>query len=434
MVTLTVFMEDLHRLYGVILAKSILSAISILDDSKSIKQIADKKVLRYSLHMNFQFSTAPKIVFGPESASSIPEYAAAMGKNLCLVTGKSPQRIQWIIDALQRKIAALHIVPISGEPDTELIAAHAVEARAKGCDVVVAIGGGSVLDAGKAIAALIPNTRDVLDYLEVVGKGMPLTEKPLPLIAAPTTSGTGSEVTANAVLLSAEHKVKVSLRSTEMIPDMAVVDPLLTLSAPPAVTASTGLDALTQLMESFVSRFASPMTDALCREGLKHGAKSMLPAYKNGQNVEARTGMALASLFSGITLANAKLGAVHGFAAPLGGEFKAPHGAVCAALLPHVMEINIRALKERDPHNPALTAYDETAQILTADSTAKAADGIKWTKNICRKMSIPGLGDIGVTEQDFKSLAAKAARASSIKGNPIELTEAELLEILEMAL
>ncbi|TIH17151.1 iron-containing alcohol dehydrogenase [Marinifilum sp. JC120] len=384
--------------------------------------------------MNFQFSTAPKIVFGLETARSIPEQASSMGNKVCLVTGKSPQRVQWLIDGLQKKGLDLHTVSISGEPDTELIGAHAAEARAKNCDVVVAMGGGSVLDAGKAIAALIPNKRDVLDYLEVVGKGMDLTKKPLPLIAAPTTSGTGSEVTTNAVLLCAKHKVKVSLRSADMIPDIAVVDPLLTLSTPPAVTAATGLDALTQLMESFVSRFASPMTNALCREGLKHGATSLLKAYKNGQDVEARTGMALASLFSGITLANAKLGAVHGFAAPLGGEFKAPHGAVCAALLPYVMEINIRALKERDPQSLALAAYDETAQILTGNNSALAADGIEWVKNICIQMNIPGLGEIGVQEKDFKSLAAKAARASSMKGNPIELTEAELLEILSLAL
>ncbi|NDV22935.1 iron-containing alcohol dehydrogenase [Desulfovibrio sp. JC022] len=384
--------------------------------------------------MNFQFSTAPKIVFGPQTARTIPEHAANMGSNICLVTGKSPQRIQWLIEELQEKGLALHIISISGEPDTELIAEHATKARTMGCDVVIAMGGGSVLDAGKAVAALIPNTRDVLDYLEVVGKGMPLDNTPLPLIAAPTTSGTGSEVTSNAVLLCAEHKVKVSLRSTDMIPDIAVVDPLLTISAPPAVTAATGLDALTQLMESFVSKFASPITDSLCREGLKHGANSMLKAYKDGQDIEARTGMALASLFSGITLANAGLGAVHGFAAPLGGEFKAPHGAVCAALLPYVMEINIRALKERDPQNPALTAYEEIAQILTASDAAQAVDGIEWVKNICSKMKIPGLREIGVQKKDFKSLAAKAARASSMKGNPIELTEAELLEILNKAL
>ncbi|NDV27836.1 iron-containing alcohol dehydrogenase [Desulfovibrio sp. JC010] len=384
--------------------------------------------------MNFQFSTAPKIVFGPDSARSIPEYAKEMGNKVCLVTGKSPQRIQWLVDALQEKGSDLHIISISGEPDTKLIAGQVTDARAMGCDVVVAVGGGSVLDAGKAIAALIPNKRDLLDYLEVVGKGQALDEKPLPLIAAPTTSGTGSEATANAVLLSAENKVKVSLRSTDMIPDIAVVDPLLTLSAPPAVTGATGLDALTQLMESFVSRFNSPMTDALCREGLRHGAKSLLKAYKDGDNVEARTDMALASLFSGITLANAKLGAVHGFAAPLGGEFKAPHGAVCAALLPYVMEINIRVLKERDPQNPALAAYTETAKILTGNNSAQAADGIEWIKDICAEMKIPGLGEIGVQEKDFKSVAAKAARASSMKGNPIELTEDELLEILEKAL
>ncbi|ACS81212.1 iron-containing alcohol dehydrogenase [Maridesulfovibrio salexigens] len=384
--------------------------------------------------MNFQFSTAPKIVFGPDTARSIPEHAATKGNNACLVTGKSPQRIQWLIDGLQEKGLSLHIVSIAGEPDTELIAGHAAEARAKNCDIVVAVGGGSVLDAGKAIAALIPNKRDVFDYLEVVGKGLPLTEKPLPLIAAPTTSGTGSEVTTNAVLLCAKQKVKVSLRSADMIPDIAVVDPLLTISAPPSVTAATGLDALTQLMESFVSRHAAPLTNALCREGLKHGAHSMLPAYKNGQDIEARTGMALASLFSGITLANAKLGAVHGFAAPLGGEFKAPHGAVCAALLPYVMEMNIRALKECDPQNPALPAYTEIAQILTGNNEAQAADGIEWVKTICAEMKIPGLGEIGVQEKDFKSLAAKAARASSMKGNPIELTENELLEILANAL
>ena len=384
--------------------------------------------------MNFQFSTAPKIVFGPESARSISEQAQNMGNNACLVTGKSPQRIQWLIDELQGKGFSLHIVSIAGEPDTELIAGHAADARTQGCDIVVAVGGGSVLDAGKAIAALIPNKRDVLDYLEVVGKGMPLSEKPLPLIAAPTTSGTGSEVTTNAVLLCAEHKVKVSLRSADMIPDIAVIDPLLTLSAPPAVTAATGLDALTQLMESFVSKFASPMTNALCREGLQHGACSILRAYQDGQDVKARTGMALASLFSGITLANAKLGAVHGFAAPLGGEFKAPHGAVCAALLPYVMETNIHALKERDPQHPALGAYDEIAQILTGNSTAQAVDGIEWVKDICTEMKIPGLGEIGVQEKDFRSLATKAARASSMKGNPVELTEKELLKILANAL
>ncbi len=357
-----------------------------------------------------------------------------MGNNVCLVTGKSPKRIHWLIDELQDRGLSLHTISIAGEPDTKLIAGHAADARTQGCDIVVAVGGGSVLDAGKAIAALIPNKRDVLDYLEVVGKGMPLTEKPLPLIAAPTTSGTGSEVTTNAVLLCAEHKVKVSLRSADMIPDIAVVDPLLTLSAPPAVTAATGLDALTQLMESFVSRFASPMTNALCREGLQHGARSILRAYQDGQDIEARTGMALASLFSGITLANAKLGAVHGFAAPLGGEFKAPHGAVCAALLPYVMEINIRALKERDPQHPALAAYDEIAQILTGNSTAQAVDGIEWVKDICTEMKIPGLGEIGVQEKDFRSLATKAARASSMKGNPVELTEKELLKILANAL
>lgn len=211
--------------------------------------------------------------------------------------------------------------------------------------MVIGLGGGSVLDAGKAIAALVTNLGNVFDYLEVIGKGQPLVNAPLPFIAIPTTAGTGTEVTRNAVLGSPAHGVKVSLRSPMMLPSLAIVDPELTYGLPPEITASSGLDALTQLIEPFVSVKANPMTDAICREGIRHAAKSLRTVYHNGADASAREGMSLASLFGGLALANAALGAVHGFAGPLGGMLNAPHGAICAKLLPLVMEVNIKVLR-----------------------------------------------------------------------------------------
>nr|WP_321513767.1 iron-containing alcohol dehydrogenase [uncultured Pseudodesulfovibrio sp.] len=384
--------------------------------------------------MQFEFATAPRIVFGPGCSKGIPELAARMGTAVCLVIGGSSGRVQWAIDGLTEKGFTPHIVSISGEPDIGTISLKADAARQAGCDSVIAIGGGSVLDAGKALAALLTNHGDILDYLEVIGKGLPLTHAPVPLITVPTTSGTGSEVTSNAVILSPSHGVKVSMRSPEMIPNIAVVDPELTKDMPPPLTAATGMDALTQLMEAFVSNKANPMTDALCREGLLRAARSLHVAYTDSSNSTAREDMALASLFSGIALSNAKLGAVHGFAAPLGGEFKTPHGAVCAALLPSVMEVNIKALRERKADSPSLDAYAETAVILTRDMHATPEDGIKWVRELCAKMSIPTLGSMGVSQAHFSDLADKAAAASSMKGNPVLLSKDELLTILTLAL
>ncbi|MGL1861675.1 MAG: iron-containing alcohol dehydrogenase [Pseudodesulfovibrio sp.] len=383
--------------------------------------------------MHFEFATAAKIIFGPGTAASIPNMAANFGSTVCLVTGSSPKRTQWVVDALAEKQLSTHVVSISGEPSTTIIADAANAARNAGCDVVIAIGGGSVLDAGKALAALLTNTADLFDYLEVIGKGQPLTEKPAPLIAVPTTSGTGSEVTANAVLLSPEHGVKVSMRSADMIPNVALIDPELTLSMPPEVTASTGMDALCQLIEAYVSNKSNPMTDCICREGLYRCSWALKTAYDDGSEITARGAMAMAGMFSGIALANAKLGAVHGFAAPLGGEFNAPHGVVCASLLPHVMAMNIRALKEREPDSPALDAYTEVAAILTGEYGIGAEDGITWVQELCEDLNIPGLKEMGVKTEDFAALADKAAKASSMKGNPLKLTKAELVEILERA-
>nr|WP_287413172.1 iron-containing alcohol dehydrogenase [Pseudodesulfovibrio sp.] len=384
--------------------------------------------------MQFEFATAPRIIFGPNSSKDIPDLAATLGTSVCLVIGSSSKRVQWAIDGLKNKGLTPHIISISGEPNVETISQNAVAARQAGCDVVVAVGGGSVLDAGKALAALLTNHADLLDYLEVIGKGQPLTQIPVPLIAIPTTSGTGSEVTSNAVILSPQHGVKVSMRSSEMIPNIAVVDPELTKDMPPSLTAATGMDALTQLMEAFVSNKANPMTDALCREGMLRAARSLRVAYVDGSNSSAREDMALASLFSGIALSNAKLGAVHGFAAPIGGEFKAPHGAVCAALLPSVMEININALREREPKSPSLDAYTETAVILTGNVNATPEDGIKWVRELCTDIRIPTLKDMRIETIHFSDLADKAAAASSMKGNPVLLSKTELTEILTLAL
>jgi alcohol dehydrogenase class IV len=302
------------------------------------------------------------------------------------------------------------------------------------CDLVIGIGGGSSIDTGKATAALLTNPGDPLDYLEVIGKGQPLQNPPLPYIAIPTTAGTGSEVTRNAVLGSPEQAFKVSLRSALMLPRLAIVDPELTYSLPPLPTATTGLDALTQLIEPYTSVKANPMTDPLCRDGMALVARSLRRAYLDGKDKAARRDMSLASLFGGLALANAGLGAAHGFAAPFGGMFPAPHGAICARLLPFVMETNILALRQRDPDSPVLKRYDEVARILTGYPNAKAMEGVSWVKDLCAAMNIPSLSTYGMTPRDIPEMVKKGKSASSMKANPLVLTDDELTNILENAL
>ena len=274
----------------------------------------------------------------------------------------------------------------------------------------------------------------MLDYLEIIGRGQALTRPSAPFIAIPTTAGTGSEVTRNAVLASPEHKVKVSLRSPLMLAKMAVVDPELTYDLPPALTASTGLDALTQLIEPFVCSRANPMTDGLCVEGLRRAARSLRAAFTDGQNKSAREDMAVASLFSGLALANAGLGAVHGFAGPIGGSFPAPHGAICAALLPPVMNANVQALRQRASGGEALRRYDEVARLLTGNAQAAADDGVAWVRKLVSDMQIPRLGTYGIKSEHIAELVRKSAQASSMKANPSALTPEELAETLRQAL
>jgi alcohol dehydrogenase class IV len=383
--------------------------------------------------MNFEFATATRILFGPGTLHKIAPFAAEMGRRAFVVTDRNVERAAPLLEQLNQYGVESMSFNVSGEPTTHMALDGVQRAREAGCDCVIGIGGGSVLDTGKAIAALMTNPGELLDYLEVIGRGRPLTHAPAPYIAIPTTAGTGSEVTRNAVLASPEHQVKVSLRSPLMLPRLAVVDPELTYSVPPAITASTGLDALTQVLEPYVCNQPNPMIDALCREGLGRAARSLRRAYENGNDAEAREDMALVSLFGGLALANAKLGAVHGFAAPLGGMFSAPHGVTCARLLAYVMEANVRALQTRMPDSPALARYDQVAQILTGKATARAADGVLWTQNLCEALNVPPLSEFGLAEEDFPSVVDKARKASSMQGNPIKLSDEELTEILRKA-
>ena len=384
--------------------------------------------------MNFEFATATQIVFGAGTARSIGSYAASMGQRAMVVSGRSLVRYGIVREQLEKQGIMSTQFSVRGEPTTEMALAGFQKARQGACDFVIGIGGGSVIDTGKVIAALITNRGNLLDYLEVIGKGLPLEKKPAPYMAIPTTAGTGAEVTRNSVLESPEHRVKVSMRSPLMLPRWAIVDPEMTYSAPPHITASTGLDAFTQLLEAFVSRNANPLTDGICREGLGHAARSLVRVFEDGSDTAAREAMSLASLFGGLALANAKLGAVHGIAGPLGGMFKAAHGAICGRLLPFVMEMNITALQHREPASPLLARFEEVARIVTGKPTASAADGIDWLQKTCAVLKLRPLSEYEITESDFPSLIEKSQKASSMKGNPVQLTDAELAEILRQAL
>ncbi len=399
--------------------------------------------------MRFEFATATRIIFGAGSISETATHAQGMGSRVLLVVGKSARRAGKLIDSLTASGLPVKIFHVDHEPTIEMALAGVEAARKVGCDMVIGLGGGSALDAGKAISALLTNPGEPLDYLEVVGKGQPLVTAAAPFIALPTTAGTGAEVTRNAVLtapLSSPHfprssaenggcegGVKVSLRSPLMLPRLAIVDPQLTYALPPEITASTGLDALAQLIEPFLSNAANPLTDALCREGIIRAARSLRKAYRNGTDPQAREDLALASLFGGLALANAKLGAVHGLAAPLGGMFTAPHGAICARLLPLVLETNLKALRERAPEAPTLARFDELARLLTGKPKARAEQGIEWLNRLVRALKISPLEKYGIQKADFPAIIAQAQQASSMKGNPLALTDNELGKILEQA-
>lgn len=384
--------------------------------------------------MNFEFATATRIVFGMGAAAHIAENVKGYGRRALVVTGSNAQRAEKLLANLSASGVSAATFSVAGEPEISTVESGVAVAKKENCEFVISLGGGSVIDAGKAIAAMMKNDGTLLDYLEIIGRGQALKKWPVPFVAIPTTAGTGSEVTRNSVLASPEHKVKVSLRSILILPRLAVVDPELTRDLPPALTASTGLDALTQLIEPYVCLRANPMTDGLCLEGIRRAARSLREAVFNGHNQSAREDMALASLFGGLALANAGLGAVHGFAGPIGGMFPAPHGAVCGALLPHIMATNLRALRERDPRNFALSRYYRVAQILTDNPHATADAGVEWVQKLVADLPIPRLRAYNIQEEHISDIVAKAANASSMKANPIVLTPDELAQTLRLAL
>ncbi len=387
--------------------------------------------------MRFEFSTAGRIVFGPGTLGELGGALREQGaRRVLIVHGANAQRANPILKIASEAGIDRAQFSVPCEPTTVIVTEGARLAREAACDGVIGFGGGSAIDAAKAIAGLAANPGELMDYLEIIGGGRPLTKPALPWIAIPTTAGAGTEVTRNAVIISPENRVKVSLRSPLLLPKLAVVDPELTRDLPPAITATTGLDALTQLIEPYVCTRANPMTDGLCLEGMHRVARSLRRAFEAGAaDGAAREDMALASLFGGLALANAGLGAVHGFAAPIGGMFpQAPHGAVCAALLPHVMRVNLRALRERAPASTALHRYDHVARILTGSDKASADDGVAWVADLCAALQIPKLGFHCITGADIPLLVQNGSRASSMKPNPIALTSEELSEILHAAI
>jgi alcohol dehydrogenase class IV len=384
--------------------------------------------------MRFEFATATRILFGPGTVREVAPLARGMGSRALVVTGRSADRAVPLLSGLTAAGVSYFTFAVSSEPTLGLVEDGVRELRAERADMVISIGGGSVVDAGKAIAALATNPGALLDYLEVIGKAKTLEKPPLPFIAIPTTAGTGAEVTRNAVLASPEHRVKASLRSPLLLPKLAVVDPELTLGLPTALTATTGFDALTQLIEPFVSCRANPLTDGFCREGLVRAARSLRRACEQPGDLAAREDMSLASLFSGLALANSGLGSVHGFAASIGGMFPAPHGAVCAALLPHAMEVNLRAIRQRQPQSEALARYREVARLLTGQLYATGDEGVAWVQSLCTELKIPSLRTHGIARADSAKLCDRAGQSSSMKGNPLPLTPEELKEVLERAL
>lgn len=381
----------------------------------------------------FEFMTATKVLYEENGLANIAIHAKGYGKKAMIVTGKRTTQGEEIKRQLEKVGLQGFLFQVISEPSLEEMEEGILEYRKEEADFVIACGGGSVLDAGKTLAAMANNEGTLLSYLEVIGEGKALLHPSCPMIAIPTTAGTGAEVTKNAVISSPVHGVKVSLRSPYMLPELVLLDPRLTLSMPKEVTASTGLDALTQVIEPFVSHMANPITDAFCREGMRLCSHSLREAFDHGENLNAREDMLLASLFGGMALANAKLGVVHGFAGVIGGMYGIPHGVVCAGLLPHSIVTNVEALKERGDDPTVLKRYEEVAQILTGDTHATIDQGMAWIMDLSSHLSIPKFSSYGIDEKDYDLIVEKAMKASSMKGNPIELTKEELRTLLKKA-
>lgn len=391
----------------------------------------------------FNISRLPRIIFGPGTAQQLPKLAARYGKKALLVTGRNALRDSnaWseLISGLETLGMSWLDVTVETEPSPQLVDETVARFKDRSIDVVIGIGGGSALDAAKAIAGLLRPGNSVMDHLEGVGPELPYSGPTTPFIAVPTTAGTGSEATKNAVLsLHGEQGFKKSFRDESLIAEYAVVDPDLLASCPAPIIAANGMDALTQLLESFVSTKANPFTNALALDGLRITRDSLLVWYRQGAAAaDARSGMAYAALLSGITLAQVGLGSVHGLAAPLGAFFPIPHGVACGTLVAAATQINIQALLQRAPDNIALRKYAQLGRLLCGDETLDelAAHAAltnmldEWTE----EMRLSRLSHYGVQANDLPRIVANS-RGSSMKTNPILLTDNEIETVLRMRL
>jgi alcohol dehydrogenase class IV len=380
--------------------------------------------------INFQLTIPADVRFGVGRIGEVPQALADLGASrVLLVTGRSTSRADSVRSALID--ASISTIPfaVATEPSIERVRAAVALIAEAGCDAVLGFGGGSALDVAKAAAVLAATGTDPMDHLEVIGAGRPISSPGLPCVAVPTTAGTGSEVTRNSVLSGGG--VKASLRSPLMLPRISVIDPDLLAGLPGPTIAASGMDALSQLIEPLLSRRANPFCDALARDGIRRSARSLRRAYEEGmEDPGVREDLALASLFSGMCLANSGLGAVHGIAAAAGARLSAPHGAVCAAVLAAVMELNLQALRERAPEHAALARMSEVANLLTSRNDATPEDAIDWLQEVTSALSIPGLSSYGLNETEMEAVVTAAQNASSMRGNPIELNDAEVGEIL----
>jgi alcohol dehydrogenase class IV len=384
--------------------------------------------------VQFQLAIPGDIRFGTGRVSELPAGLADLGASrVLIVTGRTTTRADGIRSALQQAGISSVVLGVATEPSIERVRAAVDVILETRCDAVLGFGGGSALDVAKAVAVLATSGTDPMDHLEVIGAGRPIERPGLPCIAVPTTAGTGSEVTRNSVLSGGG--VKASLRSPLLLPKVALVDPDLLVGVPKPTIAASGMDALSQLIEPLLSQRANPFTDALARDGIRRSARSLRRAYQDGmQDAEVREDLAMASLFSGICLANAGLGAVHGLAAAAGARLSAPHGAVCAAVLAAAMEVNLHALGERAPDHPAVQRIAEVATLLTGRPDARAEDAIGWLQELTATLSIPGLATYGLDQDHIAELVKAAQRASSMRGNPIELDDNEVTEIVTRSL
>ena len=384
--------------------------------------------------VRFDLAVPADIRFGAGRVSEVPEALSGLGASrVLIVTGRTTSRADTLRSALREAGMSSVVFGVAAEPSIERVRAAVTLLAEVGCDAVLGFGGGSALDVAKAVAVLATSGTDPIDHLEVIGAGRPIEQPGLPCVAVPTTAGTGSEVTRNSVLSGGG--VKASLRSPLMLPRVALVDPDLLAGVPKTTIAASGMDALSQLIEPLLSRRANPFTDALARDGIRRSARSLHRAYREGmEDPGVREDLALASLFGGMCLANSGLGAVHGLAAAAGARLSAPHGAVCAAVLAATMDVDLRALRGRAPDHPALDRISEVATLLTGQPDAPPEDAIAWLRRLTAALSIPGLASYGLDQNEIAPVVMAAQKASSMRGNPIDLSDEEVGEIVTHSL